>query len=217
MNHKVRILESTSLTHDVTRFRLEKPVDYKFSAGQATELMLEDRPGQAAPFTFTSLDSDPYLELMIKIYSSHNGMTHAIAKKKAGDYFLISDAWDSYINHGPGVFVAGGAGITPFIALLRRFQADKSVGKSQLFFSNKTSADVFLEDELRGILGPSYINVITRDGSNREKYIDLTFLKAHIVDVTGPFYVCGPPAFVEAMQQHLAALGVSEELVGISL
>ena len=84
MNHKVKILEREQLTHDVLRFRLEKPTGYAFTAGQATELMLEDRPGQAAPFTFTCLDSDPYLELMIKIYSSHKGMTQAIAAKKAG-------------------------------------------------------------------------------------------------------------------------------------
>ncbi len=218
MSHIVKIIEKQPLTHDVIRFRLSRPEGYNFVAGQAIELQLEERPGQTAPFTFTGLNTKPYLELMTKIYPSHNGMTLALSKKNVGDHVIISDPWDSYINHGSGVFIAGGAGITPFVAMLRQLHVDKAVAGAQLFFSNKTEQDVFLADEFRQMLGNGFVSVITRDGQGSgAQRIDLPFLKRHVTDKNKPFYVCGPPGFVEDMQKHLAGLGVTQESVGISL
>ena len=51
-----------------------------------------------------------YEELTIKIYHEHNGMTAQLARKQVGDSVIITDAWDTFTNKGPGVFIAGGAG-----------------------------------------------------------------------------------------------------------
>jgi ferredoxin-NADP reductase len=219
MNHEIKILNKKSLNHDVIQFRLERPLEYQFVAGQAIELMLNEPVSKGpAPFTFTGLNTDPYLELIIKIYEEHKNLTAALAKLNVGDKVTITDPWDSYLNKGPGVFLAGGAGITPFIALLRQMQAEGNVGKSWLFFSNKTSEDVFLQTELKNILGDHYVNVITRDEHRQDRhYIDEAFLKKYIEDMNQPFYVCGPPGFMEAIQNTLKKIGASEQMVNISL
>jgi ferredoxin-NADP reductase len=219
MTHRVRILNMARLNHDVIQFRLEKPSGYHFVAGQATELSLEAPQKKGPnPFTFTALNTAPYLELTIKIYEAHQGLTADLSRLTPGDHVLITDPWDSFINKGPGVFIAGGAGITPFIAILRQMHVEGKVGESRLFFSNKTSADIFLRDELKTILGDRYIDILTRDeGSLSPHHIDEAFIKNNIKAITQPFYVCGPPGFVDTIQQLLIKIGAAENTVNISL
>jgi predicted ferric reductase len=45
-------------------------------------------------------------------------------KLKHGDELIIRDVWGAIEYKGEGVFIAGGAGVTPFIAILRQLQAD---------------------------------------------------------------------------------------------
>jgi ferredoxin-NADP reductase len=220
MNHEVQITRIKRLNHDVLQFRLQKPGEFEYTAGQAIELMLtEPETKGPAPFTFTGLNTDPFLELTIKIYEEHKGLTAALSKLTIGDKVMITDPWDSFTNNGPGVFVAGGAGITPFIALLRQMEADGNIGDSCLFFSNKTAQDLFLREELKSLLGDRYIDVITRDqnGVNHTRHIDETFLRKHIKNFEQPFYVCGPPPFVDSIQDSLKKIGASEQMVKVSL
>jgi ferredoxin-NADP reductase len=220
MNHEVHITSKERLNHDVVQFQLERPGAYEFTAGQAIELLLtEPETKGPAPFTFTGLNTDPFLELTIKIYEEHKGLTAALSKLTIGDKVMITDPWDSFTNNGPGVFIAGGAGITPFIALLRQMHVERSIGDSWLFFSNKTSQDVFLHEELKSLLGDRYVDVITRDrdGVNNTQHIDETFLSKRIRNLEQPFYVCGPPPFVDAIQGALKNIGATEQMVKVSL
>lgn len=220
MNHEVYITSKKRLNHDVVQFHLERPGEYEFIAGQAIELLLpEPETKGPAPFTFTGLNTDPFLELTIKIYEEHKGLTAALSKLTIGNKVMITDPWDSFANNGPGIFIAGGAGITPFIALLRQMQTDRNIGDSWLFFSNKTSQDVFLHNELKSLLGDRYIDVITRDsdGVNSTQHIDESFLSRHIKNLEQPFYVCGPPPFVDSIQDALKKIGATEQMVKVSL
>ena len=69
--HIVRILNIEEVTHDVKTFRIEKPDGYSFIPGQATEVSINTTAlkDEKRPFTFTCLNSDPFLEFTIKIYS----------------------------------------------------------------------------------------------------------------------------------------------------
>ncbi len=110
-----------------------------------------------------------------------------------------------------------GAGITPFIAILRRLYADKKIGRNELFFSNKTSADIILRDELDIMLGPRVHHILTRkdghggQGGQDEKHIDKAFLQREIKDFTWPCYICGPDKMVSDLTALLAGLGANPE------
>jgi ferredoxin-NADP reductase len=111
------------------------------------------------------------------------------------------------------VFLAGGAGITPFLAIFRDLYAKGEVGSNQLFFSNRTIADIILKNELEQILGDHFFNLIS--GENAEGYyhgrIDKDFLQTHITNFDQPFYICGPDAFTESILKALEELGVSAD------
>lgn len=151
MSYTLNIQDIREVTHDVRQIRLEKPEEYTFIPGQATEVAV-DREGwrdKGRPFTFTSLDTDPYLEFVIKIYPDHGGVTDQIGTLSAGDRLIIGDPWGTITYKGEGTFLAGGAGVTPFIAILRDLHRKGEIGNNRLIFSNKTERDVILKEKFR--------------------------------------------------------------------
>lgn len=221
MEHKIEIKQKKWLTHNVMQFTLEKPKGFTYNAGQAVEVTLDDPEfkDQWAPFTFTSLNKHAHLEFTIKAYPKHEGITLALSKLEKGDYLVLSDPWDSFKNKGPGVFIAGGTGVTPFIALLRQMEADGKVDGSTLLFSNKTEDDIFLDEEFKRILGDNFIKVLTQEKKELYFYgrIDKAFLKNVVNDFDQPFYLCGPENFADEIKGYLKELGAGDDLVNISL
>jgi len=217
MEFTLKVLSVKEVTHNVRCIRLEKPEGYKFVPGQATEVSI-NKPGfenEKRPFTFTALNEQPYLEFTIKCYTDHDGVTKEIGKLKAGDELIIGDAWGAIEYKGEGYFIAGGAGLTPFISILRQLQKDGKVGGNKLFFSNKTDKDIIYEQELEAILGKNAIFIVTDgDGSRYPKsYIDETFLEAHVDNFKKHFYVCGPDPMIAAINKILEGKGVAPDEV----
>lgn len=213
----VKIITVESVTHDVKRFIVEKPTDYKFSAGQATDVSINTPAfkNEKRPFTFTGLNDNEHLEFTIKIYPSHDGITKELERLKQGDELIIRDSWGAIKYNGEGVFIAGGAGITPFIAILKQLYENNKIANNKLIFTNKTESDIILKNEFNKMLGENFINTLThekKDGYENRR-IDNTFLKEKITDFSQHFYVCGPPSFVEAMSDALGSLGAKSEAV----
>src|SRR3954465_9778940 len=192
MEHIVKINSIRQVTHDVRSYRFAKPDGYTFIPGQATEVSI-NKSGwteQKRPFTFTSLNQWSELEFTIKSYNDHDGVTHQLGMLQAGDELIVRDVWGAIAYQGEGYFIAGGAGITPFIAILRQLHADKKIGGNQLYFSNKTVSDIILHDELDLMLGKNAHYIITGEDSPKygKGYIDRELLKREIKNFKKPFY-----------------------------
>jgi ferredoxin-NADP reductase len=219
--HIVKILSLDQVTHDVKRFRVEKPEGYSFIPGQATEVSLNtpELKNEKRPFTFTCLNREAYLEFTIKIYPSHNGITNELGKLKQGDELIIRDVWGAITYKGKGVFIAGGAGITPFIAIFRDLSMKNEISGNTLIFANKTKADIILENELRNFLGTAFINILSDEKQNGYFHGIITedFIKANILDYATNFYICGPPPMIDAVKRHLVNLGTGENLITVEL
>lgn len=210
-----KILESTYINHNVKRFIIQKPEGYHFIPGQGTMVSINvpEWKEQLRPFTFTSLNEWPYIEFTIKIYDDHDGVTNHLGKTNAGQELLLHEVFGSITYHGPGIFLAGGSGITPFMAIFRNlFNKDQLAGNT-LILSNKYAEDIIYGEELEHMLGPNFINVLTREGvvGFSEKRIDRQFLVNAIHDFAGKFYLCGPASFVKDISAHLLSLGASAE------
>lgn len=217
MSHTCKIISIREVTHDVRKIRIEKPDDYQFTPGQATEVSInkDGWEDEKRPFTFTSLQSEDHLEFVIKVYEDHDGVTEQIGKLQEGDELIIDDAWGTIEYKGPGVFLAGGAGVTPFIAILRDLNQKDELDGNRLIFSNKTAKDVILEEEFREMLGDQFQSVLTDEEAEGHEspggFIDKDYLKEQINDFSQPFYVCGPPAFNDNMIEALKELGADPD------
>lgn len=222
---KTKILLTEFVTHDVKRFVLEKPEGYKFVPGQATDLAI-NKPGwedKKHPFTYTSLNDDLVLEFIIKGYPTdkypdHEGVTQKLHSLVPGDEIILEEPWGTINYEGPGVFIAGGAGITPFIAILRDLRKKGNIKGNKLFFSNKTKKDVILEKEFKDMFAEETL-VLTLTQEKNHGYesgrIGEKFLKEYIDDFSQNFYVCGPKAMVNDITKLLQSLGASSDSVVI--
>jgi ferredoxin-NADP reductase len=215
--YTVDILSINHVTHDVVRIQVNKPDGYKFKSGQATEVSIKGKEKQfgKGPFTFTSLNEDPYLEFTIKIYEEHDSLTKEIEKLNSGDSLVIRDPWGTISYKGSGVFIAGGAGVTPFISIFRMLHKKGNIKGNNLIFSNKTTKDIILKDEFEKMLGPDFINVITNEKTDKyyNRRLDINLIKELVSNFNQQFYICGPDQFVKDIKDHLEKLGASTESV----
>ncbi len=214
---RLKILNTHYITQNVKRFVLEKPKDFKYTPGQSAHISI-NLPGweeKIRPFTFTSLQHWDHLEFIVKIYEDHKGVTDQMGKLKTGDELLLHDLYGTIEYKGPGIFIAGGTGITPFIAIFRALFESGNLRNLALLYSNKTKDDIILHDELTKMLGPAYRNVFTQEGviGFRERRIDRKFLIETIGDFDSRFYVCGPKIFTEEICDALISLGANPEFL----
>lgn len=104
--------------------------------------------------------------------------------------------------------IAGGVGITPFLSLLRHFEATGRAVPTVLIWANKTSRDIFGREELEGMtrnMPLRVVHVLSRDKeapglqepgngvSFEHGRVTAEVLSRHM-SADQSFYLCGPPA-----------------------
>lgn len=218
MHQTVRILNIRQVTHNVRRYVLEKPAGYRFEPGQATELSLDEDGwrDKKHPFTFTALNDWDDLEFTIKSYfnTGGDGMTERLFGYGPGQKLVLRDPWGTITYKGPGTFIAGGAGVTPFIAILRQLSKDGKLAGHQLIASNRKAEDIILRDEFEAMEGLETTWTVTDEPSAAgvlHERIDEAFLKRHVRDISQNFYLCGPDPMVADLKSALGGLGAKAE------
>lgn len=214
---RVKIIAIEHLTHDVLKIVAEKPASINYQPGQAVDISISKQnwEQELRAFTFTSLPDDEYIEFTIKTYSSHNGVTQQLRSLNKGDELLIHDVFGDIIYKGECIFIAGGAGVTPFIAILKQLEKEAKVGNNKLIFANKTKADIILEDQFRQLLGDNFINILSDEEipNYEHGFISADLIKRNLNEHSQYFYLCGPEPMMQAVEKHLSSLGISESLI----
>ncbi|TCK80612.1 FAD-binding oxidoreductase [Albibacterium bauzanense] len=211
---QIKIISIENDTHNVVHIKTKKPQDVSFVPGQAVDVSV-NKPGfeeELRPFTFTSLPSDNHLEFFIKTYPERNGVTKQIGKLKQGDSLSIGEVFGDIQYKGEGIFIAGGAGVTPFISIFRSLEKQHSVGKNKLIFANKTSNDIINQAFFNRLLGENFINVLSEEemAGFEHGYITKDLIKAQMESSDTYFYLCGPPPMMDAVLIFLQELGIDD-------
>jgi ferredoxin-NADP reductase len=217
MAQTVKIISVEHLTHDVLRIVAEKPTGLNFIVGQAVDISLHKQgwEQELRAFTFTSLPEDEHIEFTIKTYPSHNGVTQQLLSSTKGDELIIHDVFGDISYKGEGIFIAGGAGVTPFVAILKQLEKENKVGNNKLIFANKTKADIILEDKFCQLLGDNFINILSDEKIENYEYgfISADLIKKHTNEHSQYFYLCGPEPMMQAVEKHLSSLGISDDFI----
>lgn len=213
----VKILDSKFLTHDVRYFRVEKPAGFSFIPGQAVDISI-NRPGwteKKNPFSMTNLPGDNYVEFVIKTYPNRKGFTDELLRLDKNDELILNEVFGTINYQGKGTFIAGGAGITPFISIFRDLQSKNEIYGNTLIFGNKTAADIILKKELEILFGENFINILSHEKAQGYAFGMITedFLKEHVTDFRKKFYICGPPPMMKLLLKDLYKLGVPENAI----
>ena len=216
MPHKVKIRSIDKITHDVLHLKLDKPANFVYIPGQAADICV-DKPGweeEKSCFTFVSLPADDHLEFIIKTYPKRKRVTAQLLQLKAGDQIILHEPFGEIAYKGPGLFIAGGAGITPFIAILRELQEKDAVKGSRLIFANKTSRDIIMQNELETLLGNDLINILSEENTAAYEtgHISEELIRKYL-QPDDHVYLCGPPPMMDAVEGMLRDLNIDEERV----
>ncbi|MFB6246310.1 MAG: FAD-binding oxidoreductase [Candidatus Pacearchaeota archaeon] len=216
MAQKVKLLAKRFVTHDTSQFIFEKPEDFDLEPGLAAEISVnkEGWEEEKRPFTFTSLEEDGVLEFTIKEYPDHDGVTQKLHSLNPGEEILIHDTFQTFPYKGEGVFIAGGAGVTPFVAILRDLAKKGELGNNCLVFANKEHRDIILERELKEILGENCVFTLSREevSGYENGHVDKEFLENKVGNLDDKkFYICGPPKMVDSLKEEVSQIKDNSE------
>ena len=215
--HIVKIKSIQHITHDVLQIVTERPQKYNFTPGQATEVAINKKEwkNEKRPFTFTCLPDNDYLEFTIKTYPLRKSVTNELLQLKKDDELILHDVFGAINYKGEGVFIAGGAGVTPFISIFRYLRSKNEIGTNKLIFANKTKADIILEQEFTKLLGKNFINILSDEKADGYAHGQITegFLKTHINESTKNAYICGPPPMMDAIEKQLINLKIDKKQI----
>jgi ferredoxin-NADP reductase len=219
MTRKLMLRSITAVTHDTHHMVFDRPDDFDFAPGQAVDMAL-DRDGWREtrhPFTMTSLPGEETLEFVIKSYpedaEGHEGMTARLGRMQPGDAVLVEDPWGAIQDEGDGVFIAGGAGVTPFISILRKKLHERgTLEGNTLVFSNKAERDIILRDDFEKMPGLRTRFIVTEETESPLHYekIDAALLRDYVTPGRDTCYICGPDAMLDDMVAELTSLDVAE-------
>ena len=160
-------------------------------------------------YSVASAPSDPQVELYIQRLDDGEVSIYLADVVEPGDELDVRGpigGWFVWDGETPGLLVAGGYGVVPFIAMLRHARA---LGRSDLLrvaVSSRTLAELPYAEEL---MDAGALIVLTREGHGIRPAGRLTAMD--LVPLWEPgqtSYVCGSASFAEAASQLLVDMGV---------
>jgi propane monooxygenase reductase subunit len=222
------VVSRDAVTRDMRHLvlRLLEPAEIKFFPGQYMDIAI---PGTDTTRSFsmanTSSRESGLLEFVIKIYPDGQFSRFLAEELAEGDRLDLTGPFGVFtLREGDAdlVFIGGGAGLAPILALLRTM-AERGIDRTATFFYGaRTRADLCFETELRELEQklpnfrylPALSEPAADDGWDGETGLITDVVKRHASDMTGAHaYVCGPPPMVEAAVPLLATLGVAEKRI----
>ena len=191
-------------------------------AGQHVDVRLTAEDGYQAErsYSIASAPDGDRLELTVERLDDGEVSPYLTDELRAGDQIELRGPVGGYFvwepsRGGPLLLVAGGSGVVPLMAMVRRRAALGSDVDTRLLFSSRGWDDVIYRDELKGLNGDGLRvhHALTRSQppgwSGYARRVD-----AEMLAEVGPapserpqIYVCGPTPFVEAVAEALVELG----------
>ncbi len=225
----LRLASITPQTSDTKTLRFIVPDGRKLNA----------RPGQFFTFSFLfdgmkvvrsySLCSSParsgYVEITAK--RARQGCVSVFLNDRASVGMTVeaSGPFGRFClderKHHNVVLMAGGSGITPMVAMLRYMDDLCLETTATLLYCVRTDRDIIFESELeqlRSRLKNFQYHVLLSqphaEWSGPRGHVSREFIENTVKDIKlGDFFLCGPPAFMDASRAILIGLGVKPERI----
>ena len=227
--HTARLMKREEVAEGTMAFHFAKPADFQFRPGQFIDMTLLNPPetdGEGNIRTF-SLAGAPFEgDLMIATRMRDTAFKRVLRNAGMGLEVKIEGPSGSFVLHKnpekPGVFLAGGIGITPFLSIVRQAAHDKAPQQLYLFYSNRRPEDAAFLDLLAETAkqNPNFHLVATMTGMDKSHRqwngetdsINKDMLKRHLPTLQGPiYYTAGPPGMVAAVRRMLVEAGADED------
>ena len=221
----MRVEAIEELTHDIRRLVLSgEPLTFK--PGQYVDIKI---PGtdDVRSFSMANLPGGDQLEFMIKIYPDGKfSSLLADDRLKPGDELEVTGPYGVFTlrdkSERPLVFIGGGAGMAPILALLRGMAENGTERRAVYYYGARGPKDLFHLDELAELEEKlpnfQFIPALSECGQDEDWSGErglvtdvVTRLEAELGEVDA--YLCGPPPMVDAAIAMLDQKSVPESRV----
>ncbi|MFH1339444.1 MAG: FAD-dependent oxidoreductase [Candidatus Omnitrophota bacterium] len=211
---ETEVLDIIQRTHNVKSFRLRAEEGAGFKPGQYLTVTIKiGNTEKTKPFSCSNSPTEKgYLEFTKKLTGSD--FSRALDKLKDGGRVKVKMPFGSFVlrdEYKKIAFLSGGIGITP-IRSICKYVADKKLDTDIiLLYGNRTRADIVFKEDFEAMQKesskPKVVHILSQpeqEWRGRSGYINAGDIKEEIADYAErKFYICGPPAMVEAMNRML--------------
>jgi len=212
---EIPLIEKIQRTPEVLSVRFKLENDEGFKAGQFAQVFLDNGNVKRYLSISNSPTEKGYLEFTKKLTGSD--FSGLLEKLKAGDKALVKFPFGNFIykeEYKKIAFISGGIGITP-IRSITKYIVDSNIDCDVvLVYSCRTADDIAFKADFKEMSGKynglKVVHTLTDETPPEpEPYvrtgrIDAQMLKNEIPDYSErKFYVCGPPAMVDAIKKIL--------------
>ncbi len=213
-------------TRDVTTFRFEskEKTNIHFIPGMFAMLTYKDpATGKSISRAFSIANAPPsdYFEFFIAMINGQ--LTSKLADAKVNDVYYISAPYGQFqFDMSAGekfLFLAGGTGVAPFFSMLRQAESAGKKLDCSMIYSVKYPYDIIEKEELDKFGTSMDLKThvtVTRpaegDGwTGQTGRVNGDMIKKFVPDfISRTTYICGPPAFVQALKDDLIKMGVPD-------
>jgi propane monooxygenase reductase subunit len=203
--------------------QLVEPEEIKFFPGQYFDFTV---PGTDESRSFSMANTpnrNGRYEFVIKIYPGGVFSEFLSQRVRVGDRLEVEGPFGTFTlresRTSDLIFVGGGAGMAPVLALLRSMAERGVERKATFYYGARAARDLCFEKELAGLAGRlpgfRYIPALSEpDGNGWDGHTGFIteIVRQNESTLEGmDAYVCGPPPMVDAAIVTLTSLGVREQ------
>lgn len=214
-----RVIEVEHYTDRLFKFKLIKPIDFVFKAGQFTMISVEDAPKRA--YSMTSGPEDEFLEFF-SIKVPNGPLTSKLQKIQPGDYVSVGNKATGTLiidnlTEGTDLWLlATGTGIAPFISILsddRTYDRFKTI---HVIWSVREQNELLAFDSWLSSINIDYIPIVTQDEEwdgidvRMTSLIQKEVLMSDAIPVKDKVMLCGSMDFNKQMMTILEERGWEE-------
>jgi benzoate/toluate 1,2-dioxygenase reductase component len=210
---EVRKLSASTLGFSV---KVDDAAQLTYLAGQYVNVSVPGT-GQARSYSFSSMSKNGEAEFLVRNIPEGLMSGYLANAAKPGDALTLTGPNGAFYLRDAGrplLFLAGGTGLAPFLAMLEVLE-NKSVTKPvHMIYGVTRDEDLVHVDRLNAfaasIPGFTFTTVVADpDSSHRQKgYVTHHLPDAALHDGNVDIYLCGPPPMVDSVRTFLSEKGV---------
>lgn len=208
----LKLVEKTQLTPTTYEFAFEPSRKITHQAGQYMEFTLpDDNPdqrGNRRTFTVASSPQDALLRIGVKFYENGSKFKSHLSDLKIGDRIMGGHVGGDFTLPAdpktPVVLVAGGIGITPFIAIISDLIKRKETRTVDLYYFAVHESEIAYKDVLQTA---SKVGVTVHKRLGRDARLTAEDIQSH---PGAHYYLSGPPGMVAAYKKQLRSSNVKK-------
>ena len=215
---KTQLSELRQLSPSTIGFSVQLAADaaLKFLPGQYMNLIVPDTT-QSRSYSFSSMPKDGVVNFLVRNIPGGLMSTYLTQHAKIGDALTMTGPVGSFYLRDikrPVLFLAGGTGLAPFLAMLDEIDRTGSSHPIHMIYGVTHVADLVETDKLNAVAAkiPNFtFTTCVADAASdhpRKGYVTHHLPDERLNGGDVDIYLCGPPPMVDAVRSFLDGKGV---------